>query len=433
MTPFSPAAATRAIPSRVVLLAAVALAPVAARAAVEPVALQRAEPRVVATEWNDAEIVRVRVPAGGTQFVFSPAETKFDVSLSDGWDWDVSHNTLVFKAQQGAAPKVVFVVSAMPDQATRRYQVELTPANAPDTGVPWQGAPAPLEASAGARTVSDATAAPAQPPAPPGVSVVRFTYARADAEAKSAAARAQRAERVGQWRARQGQAAQAAQAAQQAVLRAEVQSQAGAQARRRCDAMWRGERRLVPRAVCNTGAMTTFLYAGMDVPALFAVGPDGKDVKVQQEPVAGQPGLILVRATSEFWRARLGEKSVAEFYDAAFDPMGGVYTGTDTASPNVRMVIARDAVPPSRVVGGGLAGAGIGPATTQAPPSFPQTPGQAPGQSYAPVPQAAPGFPPAPAPWGVYGNAQAAPGFVVPPVPSASGAAGIRPYPAVRP
>lgn len=333
-------------------LAACALPASLAHARAVPVAATQAEQRVTTVAFDENEIVHVPVSPGGVQLVFSPDETQFDVGLSGAWQWDRSQNTLFFLGGAGVEAKVVYVVSSLPGGGTRRYQIELTPVGA--GGLPaWKRPPgamkarAPGAASDVADVLPDTLALPsyaALPSAAPPA-VVRFTYVREEATARAEAARKRRdaaRERI----AMGGETPRArVSRAEQSRLRAEVESAARDQAaRKRCNVMWRGDQRLVPRALCNTGLFTTFAYTGMTVPALFAVGPDGKNVKVQQEPVPGQPGLILARATSEFWRAHYGDVQVAEMYDASYDPTGGFVTGTDTASPQVRMTVPDTAV-----------------------------------------------------------------------------------------
>ncbi len=348
---------------------------VAARAEVLPVAVPQGDRRVTTTPFDEDEIVRVPVGKHGVQVVFSRDETTFEVDLGDpsqpgyaevssGWLWDRSQHTVYFRPWPGKAvdPRIVRVVSPLPGGGTRRYQLELIPVDAGGASPTlWQRPRGAMEVRASAdgagASVSDVlpdgplpgggrdASGSAATPAPVEIvpAVVRFTYAREEAAAKVEAARKRREDAVREWRLRNPAATPQARAdqAEQARLRAEVISSAqAAVARKRCNVMWRGDGRLAPRAICNTGLFTTFAYTGMTVPALFAVGPDGKDTKVQHEAVPGQPGLIMVRATAEFWRARAGGVQVAEFYDASYDPTGGVVTGTDTASPYVRMTVA---------------------------------------------------------------------------------------------
>lgn len=348
-----------------------------ARAEVTPVSVAQGDRRVTTAPFNEDEVVRVPVSKHGVRVVFSQDENRFDVDLGDpsqpgftpeissGWLWDRSENTAYFRPWPGMSveTRIVGIVSSLPGGGTRRYQIELVPVGSGAGGggeTPWRRPPGALQARASAADVAPVsdvlpdgplpgaeTAAPKPDVVP---AVVRFTYAKQEAEAKIEAARRKREEAAQAWRlanpgaVRETRAARAARM-EQDRLRAEVAASAqAAAARKRCNVMGRGDARLMPRAVCNHGSYTTFVYTGMAVPALFGVDAKGDDVKVQQQPVPGQPGLIVVRATSEFWRARAGGVQVAEFWDASYDPVGIPTTGTDTASPYVRMTVPDSAV-----------------------------------------------------------------------------------------
>lgn len=389
----------RALMASAAACAAAVVVPTASvRAEVTPVAATSRESRVTVVAFDEDEIVRVRVGKQGVQVVFSRDETSFEVDLGDptqqgytpeisgGWLWDRSQHTVYFRPWPGKAAesRIVRVVSPLPGGGTRRYNLELIPVGVAGGGdAPWQRPPGALEVRASADVpASDVlpdgplpgAATGAAPASKPEVTpaVVRFTYARQEAEAKVEAARRKREEAAQAWRLANPGSVRETRASrvdrmEQERLRAEVVASAqAAAARKRCNVMGRGDARLMPRAVCNHGSYTTFVYTGMRVPALFGVDAKGDDVKVQQEPVPGQPGLVVVRATSEFWRARSEGVQVAEFWDASYDPVGIPTTGTDTASPYVRMT-----VPDSAARRTGAAGGAPGWGRADLPPAIP--------------------------------------------------------------
>ncbi len=293
------------------LLAATALS-TPAHALLVPTPDNDAEPRVRHVPYAPNDVVQIIAPAlGETQVVLSPDESNFDVSLStQTWRHDASGNTLVLSPNPGAPTTVAHVVSHLPNGTTRRYTLELTAAAEGVKPTPTLGD--------GRIASNDPSAMAAPPPAQPYLTV-RVTYEKEDAIAKVAAQRvAWRARREGQGDARA-----------RAILAQDAATQ-----RRRCNFMWRGDAAVLPTAACDTGAATSFLWPGqMPTAAVFLVGPDGKEQAVTQAPSPTRPGLVVVPATSQFWRIRRGDLA-ADLFDASFDPIG-LDTLTDTISPRV--------------------------------------------------------------------------------------------------
>lgn len=279
--------------------------------------------RIRSVPYSPNNVVQIIVPAQGeTLVVLSSDETKFDVSVSTKeWRHDSAGNTLVLSANPGAPTTVAHVVSYLDDGTIRRYSLELTAAA---EGVK------PTQQLGIERVASNDIATTGAAPAVLPFLTVRFTYAKEDAAAKVKQATVQRTQAIAAWRSRQATGIEnRGDARAHAILAADA-----ANAKRRCNFMWRGNASVLPTAACDTGAVTSFLWPGqLPAAAVFLVGPDGKEQSVTQSPSPTRPGLVVVPTTSQFWRVRRGLLA-ADLFDASFDPIG-LDTGTGTISPRV--------------------------------------------------------------------------------------------------
>ncbi len=290
------------------------------------------EPRVLQVPYSPNDVIQIIAPAvGETQIVLSPDETKFDVSIvSKAWHHDAAGHSFAVAPDPGAPTTVAHVVTYLGDGKTRRYTFELTAAAEGVKPTPTFG---------DQRVASNDPSAGVGSPAPVAPYLtVAVTYAQAETTAKVEAAGARRSAAIAAWRA---QRAMRAEGAGEARARAMLASDAAAQ-RRRCNFMWRGNPAVLPTAACDTGAATTFLWPGQMPPAaVFLINPDGTEQSVTQAPSPDRPGLVIVPATSQFWRIRRGNL-VADIFDVSFNPIG-MDTGTGTVSPRVRTRLRADA------------------------------------------------------------------------------------------
>lgn len=285
------------------------------------------EPRVLHVPYSPNDVIQIIAPAAGeTQIVLSPDETKFDVSIvSKAWHHDAAGHSFAVAPDPGAPTTVAHVVAYLPDGKTRRYTLELTAAA---EGVKPTSLPGDLRVAS--NDPSSAAAAPVVP-----YLTVAVTYAQEDAAAKAAAAGAKRSAAVAAWRARRAERMEGA-----GEVRARAMLASDAAQRRRCNFMWRGDAAVLPTAVCDTGAATSFLWPGQMTPAaVFLINPDGTEQSVTQAPSPVRSGLVVVPATSQFWRIRRGNL-VADLFDVSFNPIG---QDTGTVSPRVRTRLRADA------------------------------------------------------------------------------------------
>lgn len=290
--------------------------------------------RMVTAAYAPRDVIQVLVPVQGrTSVTLSPAETEFDLPQNlVGWQVGAAGNAIAFAASPGAVATVAHVVSSLPDGSKRHYVFEL---NASAQGVKPMP-PAEANAVVASNDPSSGAAARERPPVP--YLTIRMTYAADEARARTVAATAQRS---AAREARRVARAAAAEAQEQVQARAVLASDT-ATVRRRCNFMWRGDQGVVPLAACETGAQTTFLWPGqVPAAAVFLVAADGSEQAVDQSPSPDRPGLVVVPATSQFWRVRRGAL-VADLFDASFDPIG-MDTGTGTLSPRVRTRLRADA------------------------------------------------------------------------------------------
>ncbi len=292
------------------------------------------EPRVLHVPYSPNDVIQIIAPAAGeTQIVLSPDETKFDVSIvSKAWHHDAAGHSFAVAPDAGAPTTVAHVVSYLPDGKTRRYTLELTAAA---EGV--KPTPMPGDRRVASNDPSSGVGAGAPAPVVPYLTVA-MTYAQEDAATKAAAAGARRSAAIAAWRARR---AERMEGAGEVRARAMLASDAAAQ-HRRCNFMWRGDAAVLPTAACDTGAATSFLWPGQMTPAaVFLINPDGTEQSVTQAPSPVRSGLVVVPATSQFWRIRRGNL-VADLFDVSFNPIGQD-TGTGTVSPRVRTRLRADA------------------------------------------------------------------------------------------
>jgi type IV secretion system protein VirB9 len=284
-----------------------------ALALTEPVPDTPSEPRVRHVEYVPNEIVKVVVPLSSeTQIVLSPEETgKIDFSVAQqAWRHARAGNTLVVAPNPAATTTFAHVVSTLASGKTRTYTFELSVA--------------PGSVSAGGAQIASADGAVPAPAPPPGYAAVRFTYERADREARTEAAAEAKRAAAQDMRTRRVALAQGGPPV--------VRARSPAVQQRRCDFLWRGATAILPQAACNGGTTTSFLWAGqIAVPAIFVVTADGREQAVTQAPDPSRAGLIVVPQTAQRWVLRSGPNQVAELFDAAYDPLAGdVVPGANT-------------------------------------------------------------------------------------------------------
>lgn len=297
-----------------------------------PTPITPGEPRVLQVPYSPNDVIQIIAPAAGeTQIVLSPDETKFDVSIvSKSWHHDAAGHSFVVAPDAGAPTTVAHVVAYLPDGKTRRHTFELTAAAEGVKPTPTFG-----DQRVASNDPSSGTGAAA--PVVPYLTVA-VTYAQEEAAAKVEDAKVKRSAAIAAWRARR---AEQVEGAGEARARAMLASDAAA-LRRRCNFMWRGDAAVLPTAACHTGAATSFLWPGQMSPAaVFLINPDGTEQSVTQAPSPDRPGLVIVPATSQFWRIRRGNL-VADIFDVSFNPIG-LDTGTGTVSPRVRTRLRADA------------------------------------------------------------------------------------------
>lgn len=298
-------------------------------ALVVPVPDKPTEPRVVHAPYSPNDIIQIIAPsAGSVALILSPEETTFDVHIgAGGWSHGSAGHSIVLSAAPGAPTTNGYIVSYLANGTTRRYALELTAAA--------EGVKPTNLNLVGIRVASNDPASGGTGSFPmqiPYVSV-RMTYGPQDvAQARPARPLVQQ---TATSSVMQTEPATIASRRQDGRARAAMAEDA-ARTRSRCNFMWRGDPSVVPVTACDDGATTTFYWPGqLPVAAVFLVNPDGTEQSVTQAAAPDRPGLMVVPATSQFWRLRRGETVVADLYNASWDPVGTV-TGTNTFSPRVR-------------------------------------------------------------------------------------------------
>lgn len=103
-----------------------------------------------------------------------------------------------------------------------------------------------------------------------------------------------------------------------------------------------GDYALAPVNTWDNGTFTYFKFPGnRDIPSIYMVDADGKEVIVNRNSVGPANETIVVQRVSPKWYLRLGSQALAVFNEA-FDPYG-VPNDTGTTSPYVERTIKEGA------------------------------------------------------------------------------------------
>ena len=292
------------------VLACVAFAPLApARAEQDPIP-SRADPRMRLIPYLPEQVVHLSTAVGATLVVgFGARETVTSVAVTDSKDLKASPagNFLFFKSAMPLPLQPVIVLTTNDAGLRRRYVFEVETVSTTDLSTAGQGV----------------------------YYSVQFTYP-ADVAARQRT--------IAEAKAKQEAADANARAAQYQLQLAHEEMERHARDPLSLPRNWhyvaQGDQVILPLEVWDDGNTTTFRFPGnVRVPALFFLGPDGKEstanYAVKNDP-AGQGSIVQADHVARGWRLRDGQ-TILCIWNQAYDAVGK-NTGTDTTSRNVLRV-----------------------------------------------------------------------------------------------
>jgi type IV secretion system protein VirB9 len=223
-----------------------------------------------------------------TQIEFGADETVIHASVGDPvWEIAPSENLVFLKVREIHKPTNLQIVTERPDHTTRSYQIEL-------------GAMTPAQAAV------------SQP-----FYLIRYRYPGDEAN-------------------RRKQAADAAVAERRASDVDTILARDEKNGPRNWQYSLQGEADFKPSEVYDNGKVTTIRFVGnVEMPAIYAVGADGKEELV---PKSVNGDAVFVHMVAKRFVMRRGDAVMCIFNDA-FVP-GGIDPGTKTTSPEVARVAA---------------------------------------------------------------------------------------------